>query len=309
MAATRARNELVCFSCKGEIEGRYVQAIGRNWHPHHFRCAVCAEPIDGEQFYTHEGQPYHQACYRDNVLPRCGYCRRPLEGTWLVDGWGTAFCPFHEEEWPRCEFCNRFVTTGGNSTASIDGRPRCGPCRAVAIEDDAMARVILPPLVDWLQEEGVTLDRSVRFRVEMVGREELQGPDREGPDYLGMAHVTRRSDTREPTRLELNLLRGMPSPLFEGVAIHELGHAWLACREVTGLPSWAEEGFCELLAHRWFTYTDTVESRYYAKRIEANDNAVYGGGYRRLRKLAEAVGFERLIDHLIAHRTLPPVPG
>jgi hypothetical protein len=70
----------------------------------------------------------------------------------------------------------------------------------------------------------------------------------------------------------------MPSPLFEGVTVHELGHAWLACREVTGLPKWANEGFCEWISHRWYRRQGTRDAAVFAARIEQNDDPVYGGG-------------------------------
>jgi hypothetical protein len=97
----------------------------------------------------------------------------------------------------------------------------------------------------------------------------------------------------------------MPSPYFEAVAAHELGHAWLACRGVVGLPQPSEEGFCEVLAHRWLTWRDTPESRYYADRILRNADPVYGEGFRDIQARVDRVGFGALIDHLRTHGRMP----
>lgn len=307
MSPVSWRNAPICASCNTAITGDALKALGRAWHPDHFRCSACGEPIAEGQFTFRDHRPYHEACFRAHVLPKCVYCHQPLEGRYYLDAWGDAYCPAHQEEWPRCTYCGRLVTDG--AAAEGGDNPRCGRCRTVAIEDDETAGIILPPLVDWLQGEGITLDQAVRFRVQLVSRSELQRDDREGIDVLGKALVTRQSDTNTTTHLELHLLRGMPSPLFEGVAVHELGHAWLACRSVRGWPAWAEEGFCELLSHRWYLDMDTVESRHYAERIAENDSPIYGGGFRRLRELAESMGFDRLIRQVIATRALPSLPG
>jgi len=101
------------------------------------------------------------------------------------------------------------------------------------------------------------------------------------------------------------VLRGMPATLFQGVTIHELGHAWLAVHNIRSLPLWAEEGFCELLSYRYYTEMATDESRYHANNIEQNPNPVYGNGFRRIRALADSMGFQRFVETLRTTRQLP----
>jgi hypothetical protein len=91
------------------------------------------------------------------------------------------------------------------------------------------------------------------------------------------------------------------------VTVHELGHVWLVVHEVKGLPLWAEEGFCELLAHRYYTQLNTEESRYYAQGIEKNPDSVYGSGFRRVRAIADRMGFQRFVDTLQKTKRLPDV--
>ena len=69
------------------------------------------------------------------------------------------------------------------------------------------------------------------------------------------------------------VLHGLPSTLFQGVTIHELGHVWLIVQGISNLPAWAEEGFCELLSYRYYTQANTPESRYRASAIEQVFNA------------------------------------
>jgi hypothetical protein len=70
-------------------------------------------------------------------------------------------------------------------------------------------------------------------------------------------------------------------------------------------PKSDEEGFCQLLAHHYYTQVDTDDSRCQARRIERNPDAIYGEGFRRLRAVADAVGFRQLVRIIVATKRLP----
>ncbi len=119
---------------------------------------------------------------------------------------------------------------------------------------------------------------------------------------------TTHTQNWQVVRTEVNgvaVLEGLPSMLFQGITIHELGHVWLIVHGVKGLPSWAEEGFCELMTYRYYTQLDTPESRYHAEGIERNPNPVYGDGFRRVREIAGAMGFQRFVETLQTTKRLP----
>jgi hypothetical protein len=101
------------------------------------------------------------------------------------------------------------------------------------------------------------------------------------------------------------VLQGLPAVLFQGVTAHELGHVWLIVHGIQGLPNWAEEGFCEYLSHRYYCTLNTPEGRYYALCIEDNADPVYGEGFRRVRVLADALGFARFLEILRTTKKLP----
>jgi hypothetical protein len=110
------------------------------------------------------------------------------------------------------------------------------------------------------------------------------------------------------TRTEVNgiaVLGGMPALSFQGVTVHELGHVWLIVHDVKDLPQWAEEGFCEFLTYRFYTQLNTKESRYYAQNVETNPNSIYGSGFRRVRAIADLMGFQRFIERLQKTKKLP----
>jgi len=263
-------------------------------------------------FYKHQGAPYHKDCYRQTVASRCGLCGKPLMGSYLVDHWGTKFCPTHEGQYPPCRFCGRLVPPRhqGNSTSLAEG-VRCPICRSSAIQAVKQARPIFARLVRWINGQGLWYN-NLNLRIELRNRAQLAQFLREPGDTHALGATLQTTYTQNGrvvrTKVEgVAILRGLPATLFHGVTVHELGHAWLAVHSVTGLPRWAEEGFCELLAYRCYTQMATGESHYYAMSIERNTDPVYGDGFQHMRALAEHAGFTRLVEALSTTKQLPTI--
>jgi hypothetical protein len=303
----------ICKQCNQPIWGNYIDALGATWHPEHFLCAACHKPIHDASFNMHEGMPYHPECYRQQVAPRCAYCGKPLIGEYLVDHWGTMFCKEHRGRYPTCTYCGRLVPPqqqeqGVESSESI----RCPFCRASAIETTDQARPLFSRLIQWVNSQGL-LYRNLHLSLELVDRQKLGRlitgrPGTAGIHSQGVTLSTTHSLNGKVTKTEVNgiaVLQGMPTSTFQGVTVHELGHVWLVVHDVKDLPLWAEEGFCELLAHRYFTQLNTAESRYHAQGIEKNSDSVYGAGFRRVRAISDHTGFERFVDTLQKTKTFP----
>ena len=125
---------------------------------------------------------------------------------------------------------------------------------------------------------------------------------------LGVTLSTTHTQNGQVIRTEVNgvaVLQGLPTTLFQGTTIHELGHVWLVVHGIKDLPSWAEEGFCELLSYRYYTQLNTPESRYYATGIEQNPSPIYGEGFRRVHAVADYMGFQRFIETMQRTKRLP----
>lgn len=292
----------ICRSCGHAIHGTYIVALGAEWHPEHFLCSACGQSIGYAGFCQHQGEPYHWECYRRTLANRCSYCGRALMGEYLVDHRGTKFCPEHLGEFPPCRFCGCLVPPHHQASDCHSEGVRCPKCRAVAIDYMAQARPIFAKLQQWVSAQGLVYG-NLKLRIELRNRRQLGQLLSEFADTraLGaMVHTTYTKDGRVLWRAVqgVAILRGLPTTLFQGVTVHELGHCWLAVHGVTDLPCWAEEGFCELLAHRFYVQINTPESRFFARQIEQQNDPVYGQGFRRLRARAEATGFQRLIEAL-----------
>lgn len=266
--------------------------------------------MDGAAFYEHQGKPYHQQCYLKQIASRCAYCGKPLLSKYVKDSWGTKFCAEHTSEYPRCQFCGRLVP--GRNQASSTAAPhqdRCLACKTSAIETVDQARPLFARLIQWINKEGL-LYNNLDLRIKLCNPSQIASilGDTDKSKALGVTLHSTYKQNSNTIRTEVNgvaVLRGMPSSLFQSVTIHELGHAWLAVHKVLKLPSWTEEGFCELLSYRYLHDAATIESKFYAARIENNPDPTYGEGFRRVRAVAAATGFRTLVETLHTSKQLP----
>jgi hypothetical protein len=297
----------ICKGCGQPIWGNYLTALGATWHPEHFVCAGCGRPINDPQFQQDQGKPYHTECYNNTIAPRCAYCGKPLVKEYLVDHWGTRFCKEHAQHYPRCSFCGCLVPPQDQEHDAE--QIRCAVCRSSAIETAAEARPIFRQLIQWVGSQGLRYN-NLPLGLELCGRNTLARHlrDRHLPDSLGATMSVTYTEDGRVIRTEIKgvaVLLGLPSALFQGVTIHELGHVWLIVHHIQDAPSWAEEGFCELLAYRYYTTLNTPEGRYHAISIERNTDPIYGNGFRHIRTIADNMGFERFIETTQRSKRIP----
>ncbi len=341
----------VCKLCGQSLNGYYITALNATWHPEHFLCAACHQPITDASFNVQDNLPYHPQCYservaprcafcerpisgnyvesggrfyhtdcyREHVVPRCAYCNQPLTGEYLVNAWGDKYCKRHQQEYPACEFCGRLFPPSQQEQGWRERQEsvRCPACRARAIETLPQAMPLFDGLKRWVSAQGLLLP-AIPLRLELCDRATLsrymqrrgarQGGEPFEPHTLGVTMSTMRTLNGREMGVDIDgiaVLRGLPTPLFQGVVAHELGHVWLVTQQIQGLPQWAEEGFCELLAHRYYRLLNTAEGRYYADSIEKNPNPIYGDGFRRVRDVVYRLGFEQYVQQLRTTKRLP----
>jgi DNA-directed RNA polymerase subunit RPC12/RpoP len=299
----------ICKGCGRPIVGYALNALNATWHPEHFVCAVCHLPIHDDRFNVHQGQPYHSSCFVASVLPRCVFCGKPLVGEYLVDQWGTRYCKEHQGKYPNCIYCGRLVPPNMRDLSDKHDAIRCPICRKSAIETDVEAQPLFRRIIQWVGTQGLRYN-NLHLSLELCDRNKLASYLRERSHMhaLGATVSSTYKEQGRVVRTEIDtiaVLQGLPTTLFQGVVVHELGHVWLAVHGIQKLPAWAEEGFCELLSYRYYSGMASNEGSYHNERILRNSDPVYGEGFRRIRAMADRLGFERFVDILRTTKRLP----
>ncbi|KAJ6667468.1 hypothetical protein lerEdw1_016589 [Lerista edwardsae] len=70
----------ICGACRRPIEGRVVNAMGKQWHVEHFVCAKCEKPFLGHRHYERKGLAYCETHYNQLFGDVCFHCNRVIEG-------------------------------------------------------------------------------------------------------------------------------------------------------------------------------------------------------------------------------------
>lgn len=176
-----------------------------------------------------------------------------------------------------------------------------------AVDHIADARQHFQEIIRWINREGLNFN-ELSLKIQFQNQHDLtafmQSPAK---SVLGAASRQKVSNRGKQVNEVgcVAIRRGLPKPLFQGVTIHELTHVWCTVHEVVSLPEWAEEGFCELLAYRYYTQLLSPEGKFFAMNISKNPDPIYGQGFRFMKCIEDQLTFPVLIKNLIINKVLP----
>eukprot|EP01112_Ceratiomyxa_fruticulosa_P023446 TRINITY_DN8958_c0_g1_i1.p1 TRINITY_DN8958_c0_g1~~TRINITY_DN8958_c0_g1_i1.p1 ORF type:complete len:535 (-),score=106.74 TRINITY_DN8958_c0_g1_i1:102-1706(-) len=107
-----------CYSCRKPILGEVIQALGKTFHPEHFVCGNCQNPLGTASFYEQDGVPHCEKCYQDLFCSRCAHCDESI-----LDRCITALGKKWHIHHFVCAQCGQNFNNG--SFFEKDGRPYC----------------------------------------------------------------------------------------------------------------------------------------------------------------------------------------
>ncbi|KAL8187552.1 UNVERIFIED_CONTAM: LIM and senescent cell antigen-like-containing domain protein 2 [Gekko kuhli] len=112
----------ICGACRRPIEGRVVNALGKQWHVEHFVCAKCEKPFLGHRHYEKKGLAYCETHYNQLFGDVCYNCSHVIEGD-VVSALNKAWCV----NCFSCSTCNIKLTLK-NKFVEFDMKPVCKKC-------------------------------------------------------------------------------------------------------------------------------------------------------------------------------------
>lgn len=300
-----------CHACKQPIEGKYLRALGKLWHPEHFVCAHCGNPLPGN-YYEYRGKPYCREDYLLLFREKCTLCGEPLEEQYMVDLWGNKYCKRHQED-PRCSSCERYIGLPGveEGTTYDDGRLICLACSQTAIHELSAAYELLKGVQKVLAQYDFHFNRKLKIPIQLLGRDEMNSKlsklrRRLNPAGITQTQIDKLFGAESARKINsLQVLYGLPLEHLGGVLAHELGHVWLFLNNYPALPEKLEEGVCELMAWYWLQNQESELAKIRSKLMEKNPNRIYGTGFRLVRKAVERSSLAYVLDHLKRHASLP----
>jgi len=298
-----------CAECGRVIEGAYFETNGVFYHPEHFRCALCGNPIDGA-YTEYKGKNYHNDCFRNGVALRCSLCGGVIEGEYIQDFWGNSYHLSHQGKAPCCDSCSRFISpelTGGGVRYD-DGRYICGICRPTSVTDIDVVLAMIDEVAGHLHELGMDVDYK-GLNVHLIGQQQmkdLSGEHSNGlrgfTDYSHDWKIFKRTGNR---KLNVYFLYGMPRMELISTIAHELAHIYQFNNGRFKNDRAFAEGSSNYAAFRVLGYYPGRVSSFFRTAMAQETDPVYGDGFRRVKRFAEAEGDDAWLAALRKRKHLP----
>lgn len=310
------RGELICPACRQQAPV----------------CDLCSEPILGSyKVYNNTLKVCHQCeqtvprCSRCNIPSRqltsvrgalicpdclrtaivCDCCHIPIVGSYsTIDGSPKRYCQTCMQTRPRCGVCTAPLNEQGRIFSGPEGETRrCGSCLSTAIKTPQEAEPLYRQVRALLMRD-LALDIDVLPRLTLVGRNRMLALHRQAGDAAGPQTPTPGS--AEPQHLlgffhrfneqrDIYIEHYLPKTLFQGVAAHELAHAWQSTHVSHQQSEIIVEGFAEWVAYRALM---ALGEQAEAERMTRRDD-LYGQGLHYFLDLERKQGRKAVIKRAI----------
>ena len=308
LSGTTPADTLTCKVCDRTITGAHFETGGNYFHPEHFTCNHCDKPIKGA-YTVYRGHNYHGDCFERDVALRCNVCDEVIQGEYLIDFWGNASHLRHRGDVMRYDFCNRFITgsLGNHMVKYQDKRHLCSICSRTAITHLAEARSLMDEVNRHLARYGLNVDPH-QIELHLVGLDKLRKLARKrNGSVTGFTDCEARKSLFGATQhqsIKVYLLDGMPRTQMASTIAHELTHVWLFLQGRLRHDKVLAEGSCNFASYLVLQKIGGVEADYIIHNMTRDQDRIYGGGFRRVKRYVEKYGLAEWIALLKKRDTM-----
>ncbi len=305
----QSQKPISCEKCGEPITGAYFETADAHYHSHCFLCEHCGSPVKGT-YTTYRDKNYHTDCFQNHVAKRCALCDGVIQGEYMFDFWGNAYHLSHQYETHACEYCGRFIaphTTKGGVHYS-DGRYICNFCRESAVTDKNEAIIILAEVARHMNRFGMVVDLG-EIELHVVGLKKMQQLSGRGSYRLtGFTDFEENKSLFGLTssrRIDVYVLYGMPRTDAVSTLSHELAHVWQFTAGRLDNDEAFAEGSCNYASYLVLQKYRGRTAEYVAANLLDDENKIYGEGFRRVKRYAEAEGIDAWLERLKKSNKLP----
>jgi len=308
--ASGAGEELRCAQCGAPIRPgeRYLRSgalafcsnacMDAYWRKSLPKCAVCGAPVSNG--FKKDGKVYCSESCLSTTWPKCVVCGLKTPKGILVNGEAGKFVCEACSQKPRCFDCGM---PGDGRRRLPDGRFLCEACFMASVADIDDALRVFDSVRKGMRG-SLGLSTSHRINLSLVGLDKLEkmsGKSGEGTEY-GLFEYTATVETMSAPGAgsakrvsdeawSVYALYGLSPDKLAEVLSHELAHDWMQTCYPGIKDARVKEGWAEYVSWRMNALSGRQALN---KRIELNQDPVYGAGFRFIRQKAEKDGMEGL---------------
>ncbi|MEN6522248.1 MAG: protein DA1 [Anaerolineaceae bacterium] len=301
----------ICPTCGEPVTGAYIQALRHMYHPEHFICTACHQPIRSRGFYTHDGKPYCRVDYVQLFSPHCSVCNEPITGRYHLDASGNKVCSKRDKDHRLCSSCGKILVTAHGFEGAIfkDGRSICKQCAMSAVTKPVEAGRVFGEVCQTLQKVGIEIScQQIPLKlVSMTTLRHSYGNKSQQRPY-GLTQVKETTVFGMTASRQVSailVLNNLPEVHLGMVLAHEAMHVWLVLNGFPHCTARVEEGLCELVGALWLERQPDPLAEHLLKNIEQNHSRIYGSGYRAARKAYDKMGLQNLLLYVRQNQKLP----
>ena len=296
-----------CDYCNKNISGVVNILFGKKYHPSCYknyvqaRCEICSELITGLHNII-EDKRYHQNCYVNNVLEKCKVCNSPITGEYYEDYWGNIYHKIHEDNYSKCDNCNRIIsqniTDGGYSINKE--RFICNICKPNVVKSQSQVDRSIKNVIIQLKNIGINISPDMIPITLVDTRNQLTKISNNSYNNIqGFTHYQEEMLFKKviSQTTHIYILSDLRLEIFESVLAHELCHVFIFMNRYK-LNSAITEGFCNLASELIYENYNTGIAKYALESMYLDNHPDYGVGFKEMRKLLNKKGWYDLLEML-----------
>ena len=309
MAAT-----LRCSNCKKRISGQYLKSssgqifCGSKCYKSILpKCVVCKKRYN-KGFVSASGEKYCSKKCLSTTWKVCDLCKEH-KPTGIITHNKVFFCATCAKL-PKCFSCNE----PDHCFKLSDGRNICHKCKKTAIEKEFEAKKLLQSVRNVMRNElKLFTDNKITVRLvdqatlsDIAGHSDNRelGLYRYKCTYTTVTETKKRLFHKEEKSTSIKnkkeffsvlLLSHIPKKKMIEVISHELAHDWMQAYYPNIKDLKVKEGWAEYVAH---LMNSVYGQNFMNSRMENNPDPIYGGGFRKIKAIADRDGNKAVIRYL-----------